>query len=481
VFSCECTFHHLGSSNTYADTIIKATSSHAPIDRLNMSRAHAQVTVRPGRYIYAYVHRRTQQVVYSLTQTLRNSRALRHLPDLGANNKDAVLRKDLWQPFFTVCLPDGEDGQKQGLDVFKKLREWRKLHELYWQPTELMRRTFGPADIERLQERLDERGGSKKESPYDVIKRIKKKERVRIVQDQKANSVADLAAVLLEQEKVGVRREEEQKHQKKLMRKIEARELENLAAMKDQGRLEQLEASLTDLKARLVKLDRDGKGSEPLSRRKLLRSIRVFTARKEEIDFAVRALENSRRTASKARAEGDEVRPGLETLENGPTDTLPVTKAQLRAALPSIPPEMIARMPRRSPLRPIMKQLQRPIFHIEGITIKWNNMLDAEFAEAWPSKVNHESMGWVRHTAPSETAVAVSDGGDLSVAEEGDKALEGADKAIYRTVKRELLDRVKTEFRLRDDVPPLAVITYPVPPPASQLKKQRPAKVESMD
>ncbi|KYG41301.1 hypothetical protein M433DRAFT_97165, partial [Acidomyces richmondensis BFW] len=171
-----------------------------------MSRARAQVTVKPGRYIYAYVHRRTHQVVYSLTQALRNSRALRQLPDLGANNKDAVLRKDLWQPFFTVCMPDSEDGRKQGLDAFKKLREWRTLHELYWQPTELMRRAFGPAEIERLQERLDERGGSKKESPYDVIKRIKKKERVRIVQDQKANSVADLAAVLLEHEKEGLQR-----------------------------------------------------------------------------------------------------------------------------------------------------------------------------------------------------------------------------------------------------------------------------------
>ncbi|MGG6498538.1 UNVERIFIED_CONTAM: hypothetical protein NY603_36985, partial [Bacteroidetes bacterium 56_B9] len=41
---------------------------------------------------------------------------------------------------------------------------------------------------------------SKKETVFDVIKREKKKLRVKMVMNQKANSVADLAAILVRQE-----------------------------------------------------------------------------------------------------------------------------------------------------------------------------------------------------------------------------------------------------------------------------------------
>ncbi|KAI7101458.1 hypothetical protein KC343_g17725, partial [Hortaea werneckii] len=38
-----------------------------------------------GRYIYAYAHTRTSQVLYSLTRHLTPSQLSKQLPDLGAN------------------------------------------------------------------------------------------------------------------------------------------------------------------------------------------------------------------------------------------------------------------------------------------------------------------------------------------------------------------------------------------------------------
>ena len=140
-----------------------------------------------GRHIYAYCHARTNQVVYSLTRTLhvsiytivppqcltdiafrQNHDALKQLPDLGANNKDASLRKDLWKPLWIVSLPDGPDGLKQGLNAFRKLREYRKLHETNWEPPALLSKPFSQKDIEKLQAELDDRGGAKKETVYDL-------------------------------------------------------------------------------------------------------------------------------------------------------------------------------------------------------------------------------------------------------------------------------------------------------------------------
>ena len=92
---------------------------------------------------------------------------------------------------------------KQGLDAYRKLREWRKLHEHHWTPPASLSQPYTQEQKDALMEAYEKRGGSKKENIYDLIKREKKKVRRREVEDQKANSVADLAAVLKEQERAG--------------------------------------------------------------------------------------------------------------------------------------------------------------------------------------------------------------------------------------------------------------------------------------
>lgn len=85
-----------------------------------------------------------------------------------------ALRKDMWSPLCTITLPEGS-GSTSGLSVFQKLREFRKLHELSWDPT--------APEFNR-----------EKEDGTSIP--VTRKVRSHVLQNQKANTVADMAAVL---------------------------------------------------------------------------------------------------------------------------------------------------------------------------------------------------------------------------------------------------------------------------------------------
>lgn len=104
----------------------------------------------------------------------QNHAALKQIPFLGKKTVPASLRKDLWQPFCMVEFPSSI----QGLIAFRKLREFRRLHETTY-PLSIITQNEGPHKGQLL--------GTKK--------------RGKVLMNQKANSVADLAAVLLQQER----------------------------------------------------------------------------------------------------------------------------------------------------------------------------------------------------------------------------------------------------------------------------------------
>ncbi|GAB1741256.1 hypothetical protein NU219Hw_g6497t1 [Hortaea werneckii] len=248
-----------------------------------------------GRYIYAYAHTRTSQVLYSLTRNLTPSQLSKQLPDLGANHADSKLRKDLWQPFFTLCLPETESGDRQGLHAFKKLREYRKLHELSWKPSPLLSKPWTEGEIDELRQSLNSRGGNKKESVYDLIKREKKKMRVREVQDQKANSIADLAAVLLEQEDLGALTGPMREAEKKELRQKEVTEMLDLAAKADAGGLQKLGEEVAQMQARIEGLPDGQEDAETgLSKTKLKHELYKMNGRKLRMEFSVNAVRQAR-------------------------------------------------------------------------------------------------------------------------------------------------------------------------------------------
>lgn len=121
------------------------------------------------------------------SNTPQNNAALRQLPFNGKKTVPRALRKDLWYPLATISFPPGRGSL--GLSAFQKLRELRRLHETKWDPTEMV-------------EEIEYEDGTSK------IEVLSKKARGRKLMDQKANSVADMAAVLGE---VGMETEGEEK------------------------------------------------------------------------------------------------------------------------------------------------------------------------------------------------------------------------------------------------------------------------------
>ena len=101
---------------------------------------------------------------------------LEQLPFMGKHTKPPVLRPDEWVPHCVLTFPT----PAQGHNAFRKLREFRRLHETAWDKT----------------------------NPEYL--RMDRKKRMLKIMDQRANTSADLAEVLRIQEAHGAKTREEQ-------------------------------------------------------------------------------------------------------------------------------------------------------------------------------------------------------------------------------------------------------------------------------
>ncbi|KAL8871302.1 MAG: hypothetical protein Q9174_002836 [Haloplaca sp. 1 TL-2023] len=159
-----------------------------------MAQPTSKQIAETGTHIFVYNNFRTNQVIYSLRRTLyvrcisqneshylrswyecesndlQNHDALKQIPFLGKKTVPASLRKDLWRPLCHIEFPRPSDG----VVAYRRLRELRHLHETRY-PIETIRR-------------IPEMGRG---SPLHSTK-----VRGKILMDQKANSIADMAAVL---------------------------------------------------------------------------------------------------------------------------------------------------------------------------------------------------------------------------------------------------------------------------------------------
>ncbi|CAJ2509939.1 Uu.00g058390.m01.CDS01 [Anthostomella pinea] len=121
-----------------------------------------------GEKIYVFNHFLDGMTVYSHEPVMKASRALKQIPFNGKKLKPAKLRKDYWRPMALIQFPAGQSAV--GRSVYQRLRECKRLHELAWDDATLYDRDTGRT-LTRLQ-------------------------RGRRLNDQKANTVADMAFVL---------------------------------------------------------------------------------------------------------------------------------------------------------------------------------------------------------------------------------------------------------------------------------------------
>ncbi|GIJ86269.1 hypothetical protein Asppvi_005155 [Aspergillus pseudoviridinutans] len=147
-----------------------------------------------GKNIFAYHNIRTNQVVYSLTRYLEKNSVLRQLIYHGKKTVPATLRKDMWVPYYSVHFTDS----KIGLRAYHLLREFSMQRQLA-PPREMI--TITEQFLAQKRPRNPEEAKKFDEKYADKIGWLmEKKDRARAVMDQKATSVADIAAVLSIQE-----------------------------------------------------------------------------------------------------------------------------------------------------------------------------------------------------------------------------------------------------------------------------------------
>lgn len=147
-----------------------------------------------GKNIFAYHNIRTNQVVYSLTRYLEENGVLKQLVFHGKKTIPARLRKDMWVPYYSVHFTDS----KVGLRAYHLLREFSLQRQLA-PPREMItiteeflaqKRPRDPIEAEKFDKEYKDKVGWL----------MRPKDRARAVMDQKATSVADVAAVLAIQE-----------------------------------------------------------------------------------------------------------------------------------------------------------------------------------------------------------------------------------------------------------------------------------------
>ncbi|KAJ5527409.1 hypothetical protein N7513_011568 [Penicillium frequentans] len=143
-----------------------------------------------GKNIFVYHNVRTKQVVYSLTRYLEKNNVLNQMVYHGKKTVPAEVRRDMWVPYYSVHFSDS----KLGLRAYQMLREFSMQRQLA-PPKEMItvteeflaaKRPKGPVEAE-LYDRMNRKR---------VGNTMEKKERARALMDQKATSVADIAAVL---------------------------------------------------------------------------------------------------------------------------------------------------------------------------------------------------------------------------------------------------------------------------------------------
>ena len=169
--------------------------------------------------------------------------------------------------------------------------------------------------------------------------------------DQKANSIADMAAVLQRQTEVARTHQQQAEQERENIRK--ATEKANL-------RYEEIKSLLRQLRPTALNGD-----EEALKQYKVLKNEKIHIRKSLEKPMPHRALKRRYHPLN---------------------DAHPVAKQRWNKT---------------------QRRLILPRMSTQGLRIKWANILDAEFAQTWPSSVIHEALEratpQTRHTHPPAT------------------------------------------------------------------------------
>jgi hypothetical protein len=303
-----------------------------------------------------------------------------------------------------------------------------------------MKRPYTEKEIHLLQKKLDNRGGSKIETVFDIIKREKHKMRQKMVMNQKANSVADLAHILNGLSKKGAEIAEKKMEQDLSRRESSRKEMWDLARRNESREPTELKNKIVQLKVEMTKatnasqnkqLRRKDRGVEYQRAKSIKQELEDTQQLLEKMAWSANAI-----TTAKAKAElmANKQKTGemassteavgepysvMETTHGGVSEP---KKEEIESCLPDFFPSNLdpiqATMEGAKSLEtnPRFRKFARDIklaravaYSMKGVSIKWADVLDASYAEEWPEDVQHESLGIFRHSAPAADAKPIED------------------------------------------------------------------------
>lgn len=247
------------------------------------------------------------------------------------------IRKDVWTPLATVQFPSGD----QGLAAYKKLREFGLRHLAEWKLEDLnaqlrARGTDDLGDPETVwssNEEMDPKGDWPNMPTHKMRRWYRRKKVGPAVQDQKANSIADLAYVMQKQHEAAI---------------VAGRKTEEERALNEME-LEKANKTLADYRQRLKSLeDKDDEASRAEYKDIKLKKMKIRDAMQKPMPYAALT--------------------GRYHIKND------------------------GRIPaKRGPLKKLRTK-DRPRTTMEGVKIEWANILDKAYAKEWPATVSHELL-----------------------------------------------------------------------------------------
>jgi len=209
--------------------------------------------------------------------------------------------------------------------------------------------------------------------------------------DQRANSIADLAAVLKDQDANGAVKEQANAEIKEAQDRKAREELVHFAQQEKDGALPRLEESIKAKKADIANLQNlraQGNPGAPNAKTIMphTHALRALLLKKKKMIAARNAFNDAKAQLTAKGASSSD--PDASTLQ--------MTIEPPRIFYPS-PPDP-KNIPKRGKLRKtLLAQHLRPAFTADGVVIRWSNPLDAEYAESWPPDVQHQDAGMMRH------------------------------------------------------------------------------------
>jgi hypothetical protein len=374
----------------------QATSQHAvaPIKPYTLRDVvDPDGTAKHGDIIYIFRNTKTNQIIYSLQELLDNHH-LEQLPFIGKHSKPPVLRPDEWVPHCVLTFPTSS----QGHNAFRKLREFRRLHETAWHKTN------------------------------PEYKQMDRRQRMKKIMDQRANTSADLAEVLRIQEAHGAKITQEQEEQQKKAatfldkrwEQIDALANAGLAKAKPTDNVKWLQGQIRSMDLKL-KMKHNQNEADQKSLKAAKESLET---RLHKLQYALRKAEQfknlqedlARRAApaNELGAQGklDELRDQAQVLQealDNPDPTRSQTdldmdrqilaghrseiatleqafqaKAQAEAKDHYIARSVLPQALKKSPVQP---------YTLDGVSVRWADMQDALYAAGqWPDAIDHEPL-----------------------------------------------------------------------------------------